>query len=370
MKNKLTMDERRERIKNCGKSRHFDRQRDTSWKTVVEHCGYHSGEEHCEKCRAYRASLLAAQVTKNLMSAARLFRCAINDELDWKRLQKKLTKGRISFHRQPQADGTAIIIVTKDPAHKDFSFVEANALDVVAELTTDSALFTEGVGKIRSSSRDWPLTPKEEAELPENGVWLKVFEPRFKPAKTGEYKTPYEDLFRLLPTCNTWSHGDPVDNPQLYMTVNSSTLFEMGIAVGYEPDLDKTAVEEKFYTFDEIKKWKVQSYEKANHQFYGETEFGEMYDKHNFYGRHEQLLKIIQGNADIPDWLERVEEHKSKQKEQREIDKLVKEYTETYQGNDMLFEMMHGEDKLQQVKTYLKLQTATEQRSLDKELPY
>lgn len=369
MKNKLTMDERKDKIRNCGKSRHFDRQRDTSWKAVVEYCGYHSGEERCEKCRAYRASVLAAQVTKNLMSAERLFRCVINDELDWRRLQKKITKEQITFQRQPVAGGSAIVIVTEDPGHRDFNFVEVSALAAIAELTTDEALFSEGAGKIRSSSRDWPLTPKDEPQQAEDGVWLKVFEPRFKPS-TGEFKTPYEDLFRLLPACNTWSHGDPADNPQLYMTVNSSTLVEMGIAVGYEPDLDKTVVTEQFYTFDEIKKWKAQSYKKAEHEFYGETEFGEAYNKHNFYGRHEQLLKVIQGNTDIPNWLEIIEEYKSAQKEQHEIDKLVREYTETYRRNDMLFGMMYGEDKLQQVTAYLRSQTEVEQRQLDRDLPY
>lgn len=355
---KLTLDEIQERIENCGKETHFVQSVDTTWTTQVEYCGYYwdnGGFEPCPRCRAYKASVLATQIEKNLRSVEHLFTCVIDDKLDWARLHRKLCREKISFQRQPLPDGNALIVVSQDPCHRDFCFTERGMREVVAELTTDDALFTKDCTGSRSSSRDWPLTPKVEEEVEET-VTIKVLKPRFVHSKAGDtYKIPFSDLYRLVSACNTWDGGDPLDDPQRYRDVNSSTLIELALASGYELDYEKTVVKEEQVPVSEIKLWKAYSYEKENEQFFGETASGKKYDKENFYGLSGKLVAIIQGNTEIPSWTQIVEERKAEQTKQHKIKKIVKEYVDVYQSNDMTFKMMHGEETLMYVKEQLEM---------------
>jgi hypothetical protein len=251
MKSEKTTEQIEKLIKECGKS--YVEYTDLLGieHTKPKYCGYYN--YGCDVCHERQWSFRAMLVRRNLENARQLFRCVINDDIDWARLSKKIRRSKINFMRVPQTDGMSIIVTEEDPDHSDFCFVEVDVQQQIRELVEKENIFTV---RKRTSSREWNLT-KSKKEDDSNGIKIIVFYPVFKIPNGERFNVRLANKMRWF--ASTWPHGAVnLDNLQEYVKYKKNKFIElMAECAGYVLDIDASYIKEEEFTENQISKWFV-----------------------------------------------------------------------------------------------------------------
>lgn len=321
MRNRISLDEKRVLIANCGSKKITQKNSKLERTKRILYCGYFWGDVHCENCKRYEASKRAAVIRSHINGARVTFKCAIDDDKsDWDRLYKKLNKEKIDYIAVPQENGSIVVVTDGDPNHADFLFEEIAHHEAIWELTSEKNLFpTDRNGNTmdRRSSRGWRLTKAKTDE--QDGIEIEHLYAVFENKGTDKLISSFV-IDQLSLAANTWSGGEVGENnAQAFVTHGDSLYIEMHCAAGWTYNKDKSFIRTQKHSLESIQQWKARHRVIAEDVIYGHDENGFPYNVDSFCGAKDKLYAVLMGDIPIIDRLAELKQYKEEKRLKEEL---------------------------------------------------